>query len=128
MIRNKLIRGTLAVGTLLGSVLMTTGCSNDKNIIEEYNPVTQGEVDEYGSVPYMGDIEETVEIEESDSKSEESDSKSEGNELNIEETVCDYGVIELIEPEVSLDINPEELGKTICVYGPPEFFDSDDGK
>lgn len=148
MKRNSLPKGIIITSALLSTILMTTGCNTVQEVVDDYNPATQYEVDVYGPAPYIEDteeennevIEEGTETKEQDTeineqekenKNEETNNGSEGTEEiyeydpSIGDATCDYGVIELVEPDSIGDIDTNGAKSSICVYGPPEKFEGD---
>lgn len=142
MKRNSLPKGIIITSALLSTILMTTGCNTVQEVIDDYNPATQYEVDVYGPAPYIEDTEEeNTETKEQDTKineqekennSEETNKDSEGTEEiyeydpSIGDATCDYGVIELVEPDNIGDIETNDSLSSLCVYGPPESFEGND--
>ena len=115
MKRNSLPKGIIITSALLSTILMTTGCNTVQEVIDDYYPATQYEVNVYGPAPYIEDteeennevIEEDTEIneQEKENSNEETNKDSEGTEEiydydpSIGDATCDYGVIELVEPD-----------------------------
>lgn len=142
MKRNNLPKGIIITSALLSTILMTTGCNTIQEVIDDYNPATQYEVDVYGPAPYIEDTEEeNTETKEQDTKineqekennSEETNKDSEGTgeiyeyDPSIGDATCDYGVIELVEPDNIGDIETNDSLSSLCVYGPPESFEGND--
>lgn len=85
MKRNNLPKGVVITGALLSTILMTTGCSTLKEVIDEYNPLTQQEMTVYGMAELTDDTEtpetETTEVTEEDNNT-------------LGEPVCVYGPAE----------------------------------
>lgn len=143
MKRNSLPKGIIITSALLSTILMTTGCNTAQEVIDDYNPAAQYEVDEYGPAPYVENTEEKssettekennteIEEKETETTSEETYKDTEGTEEiyeydpSIGDATCDYGVIELIEPDSIGDIDTNGAKSSICVYGPPEKFEGD---
>ena len=143
MKRNSLPKGIIITSALLSTILMTTGCNTAQEVIDDYNPAAQYEVDEYGPAPYVETTEEEssettekennteIEEKETETTSEETYKDTEGTEEiydydpSIGDATCDYGVIELIEPDSIGDIDTNGAKSSICVYGPPEKFEED---
>lgn len=143
MKRNSLPKGIIITSALLSTILMTTGCNTAQEVIDDYNPAAQYEVDEYGPAPYVETTEEEssettekennteIEEKETETTSEETYKNTEGTEEiyeydpSIGDATCDYGVIELIEPDSIGDIDTNGAKSSICVYGPPEKFEGD---
>ena len=143
MKRNNLPKGIIITSALLSTILMTTGCNTAQEVIDDYNPAAQYEVDEYGPAPYVETTEEEssettekennteIEEKETETTSEETYKDTEGTEEiydydpSIGDATCDYGVIELIEPDSIGDIDTNGAKSSICVYGPPEKFEED---
>lgn len=144
MKRNNLPKGIIITSALLSTILMTTGCNTVQEVIDDYNPAAQYEVEVYGPAPYIEDTEEenneTIENEEStEIKEQETESESNDTNKDLEETekiydydpsigdvTCDYGVIELVEPDSIGDIDTNDSLSGLCVYGPPESFGGND--
>lgn len=144
MKRNSLPKGIIITSALLSTILMTTGCNTAQEVIDDYNPAAQYEVDEYGPAPYVETTEEenneTIENEEStEIKEQETESESNDTNKDLEKTekiydydpsigdaTCDYGVIELVEPDNIGDIETNDSLSSLCVYGPPESFEGND--
>lgn len=144
MKRNSLPKGIIITSALLSTILMTTGCNTAQEVIDDYNPAAQYEVDEYGPAPYVETTEEEssettekennteIEEKETETTSEETYKDTEGTEEiyeydpSIGDATCDYGVIELIEPDSIGDIDTNGAKSSICVYGPPESFEGND--
>ena len=91
MKRNNLPKGVVITGALLSTILMTTGCSTLKEVIDEYNPLTQQEMTVYGMTELADDT-ETPETEQEEAE----------------------GTTEVTEED------NDTLGETVCVYGPAE--------
>lgn len=143
MKRNSLPKGIIITSALLSTILMTTGCNTAQEVIDDYNPAAQYEVDEYGPAPYVETTEEEssettekennteIEEKETETTSEETYKDTEGTEEiyeydpSIGDATCDYGVVELIEPDSIGDIDTNGAKSSICVYGPPEKFEGD---
>ena len=141
MKRNSLPKGIIITSALLSTILMTTGCNTAQEVIDDYNPAAQYEVDEYGPAPYVETTEEKssettekennteIEEKETETTSEETYKDTEGTEEiyeydpSIGDATCDYGVIELVEPDSIGDIDTNDSKSSLCVYGPPEKFD-----
>lgn len=143
MKRNNLPKGIIITSALLSTILMTTGCNTVQEVVDDYNPATQYEVDVYGPAPYVETTEEEssettekennteIEEKETETTSEETYKDTEGTEEiyeydpSIGDATCDYGVIELIEPDSIGDTDTNGAKSSICVYGPPEKFEED---
>lgn len=143
MKRNSLPKGIIITSALLSTILMTTGCNTAQEVIDDYNPAAQYEVDVYGPAPYVETTEEEssettekennteIEEKETETTSEETYKDTEGTEEiyeydpSIGDATCDYGVIELVEPDNIGDIETNGAKSSICVYGPPEKFEED---
>ena len=141
MKRNSLPKGIIITSALLSTILMTTGCNTAQEVIDDYNPATQYEVNEYGPAPYVETTEEEssettekennteIEEKETETTSEETYKDTEGTEEiyeydpSIGDATCDYGVIELVEPDNIGDIETNDSLSGLCVYGPPESFE-----
>lgn len=141
MKRNSLPKGIIITSALLSTILMTTGCNTAQEVIDDYNPAAQYEVDEYGPAPYVETTEEEssettekennteIEEKETETTSEETYKDTEGTEEiyeydpSIGDATCDYGVIELVEPDSIGDIETNDSMSGLCVYGPPESFE-----
>lgn len=144
MKRNNLPKGIIITSALLSTILMTTGCNTAQEVIDDYNPAAQYEVDEYGPTPYVETTEEEssettekennteIEEKETETTSEETYKDTEGTEEiyeydpSIGDATCDYGVIELVEPDNIGDIETNDSLSSLCVYGPPESFEGND--
>lgn len=126
MKRNSLPKGIIITSALLSTILMTTGCNTAQEVIDDYNPAAQYEVDEYGPAPYVETTEEKssettekennteIEEKETETTSEETYKDTEGTEEiyeydpSIGDATCDYGVIELVEPDSIGDIETND--------------------
>ena len=139
MKRNNLPKGIIITSALLSTILMTTGCHTVQEVVDDYNPAAQYEVYEYGPAPYIEDTEEEnnevieeekyTEIKEQEKEDEETNEGSKGTgeipdyDPSIGDATCDYGVVELYEPDSVEDIETHDSENSLCVYGPPERFD-----
>ena len=85
MKRNNLPKGVVITGALLSTILMTTGCSTLKEVIDEYNPLTQQEMTVYGMAELADDT-ETPETE-----TTETTEVTEEDNNTLGEPVCVYG-------------------------------------
>ena len=74
------------------------------------------------------------ELDELDTQSESNDTSKDLEETekiydydpSIGDVTCDYGVIELVEPDSIGDIDTNDSLSGLCVYGPPESFGGND--
>lgn len=118
MKRKSLPKSVVITGALLGNILMTTGCTTVQEVIDSYVPSTQQEYEVYGPAQYVENTEEennkTPENEEEkkESEPEEPEEPEEPKKVKkiynydprVGDATCDYGVIELIEPDSLVDI------------------------
>lgn len=115
MKRKKLPKNIVITCALLGNILMTTGCTTVQEIIDSYVPATQQEYAVYGPAQYVENTEEESnktlenEEEEKESKTEENKEPKKVKKIynydpRVGDATCDYGVIELIEPDSLVDI------------------------
>lgn len=120
MKRNHLIKGIVITSAMLCSVQMLTGCSTVQEVIDDYHPEDQMEIEVYGPMQEMEDKEE--------SQKETTEEKA-FDEESPKETADEEGQIEQNDMEEATEeteyiYTPEKDSKEIiCVYGPPEFFD-----
>lgn len=95
MKRNNLPKGVVITGALLSTILMTTGCSTLKEVIDEYNPLTQQEMTVYGMAELADDTETPeTEQEEAEGATEETTEVTEEDNDTLGEPVCVYGPAE----------------------------------
>mgnify|MGYP006939713334 CR=1 FL=1 len=92
MKRNKLPKGIIITGTLLSTMLVATGCSTVKEVIDDYNPFTQQEMLVYGPAQYYEET--TEETEKTTEETEEADENTEEKKVIMQDAVCDYGIVE----------------------------------
>lgn len=102
MKNNKLPKGLIITSVLLSAILMATGCNTVQEVIDDYNPATQYEVDVYGPAPYVAEEQETEQIEQSENieNTQSEEIFEEGNteyDPSNNEVTCDYGVVEFVE-------------------------------
>lgn len=127
MKKGKLPKGVVITGALLSAALLATGCSTAQEVIDDYNPAAQIEMDVYGPAPYIPDSDDEV-------------GSTEQYDDYIGEVTLDYGVAEkynygdvegyhddIIDNDNDIDngeFNTED-NKDICVYGPEEEMSSE---
>lgn len=121
MKKGKLPKGVVITGALLSAALLATGCSTAQEVIDDYNPAAQVEMDVYGPAPYIPDSDDEVD-------------NTEQYDDYMGEVTLDYGVVEgyyhdIVDDDNAIDngeFNPAD-NKDICVYGPEEEMSSEDG-
>lgn len=120
MKRNHLIKGIVITSAMLCSVQMLTGCGTVQEVIDDYHPEDQMEIEVYGPMPEMNNKEESPK-----ETTEEEPFDEESQKKKTEEAADEEGQIEQNDPEETEYIySPEKDSREIiCVYGPPEFFD-----
>lgn len=117
MKRKHLPKGIVITSVALSTMLLTTGCYDSydeivEEIINDYDPAAQEEVEVYGPMPLPEENQD-----ESDTEIPEEENIPEENRDDYkpaepeEEPVPAYGSLPLLEEE---DI--------CCVYGPPEMY------
>lgn len=125
MKRNHLIKGIVITSAMLCSVQMLTGCSTVQEVIDDYHPEDQMEIEVYGPMQEMEDKEESQkETTEEKAFDEESSKETADEEQADEEGQIEQNDMEEATEETEYIYTPEKDSKEIiCVYGPPEFFD-----
>lgn len=81
MKKGKLPKGVVITGALLSAALLATGCSTAQEIVDDYNPAAQVEMDVYGPAPYIPDSDDKVD-------------NTEQYDDYMGEVTLDYGVVE----------------------------------
>lgn len=120
MKKGKLPKGVVITGALLSAALLATGCSTAQEVIDDYNPAAQVEMDVYGPAPYIPDSDDEVD-------------NTEQYDDYMGEVTLDYGVVEgyyhdIVDDDNVIDngeFNPAD-NEDICVYGPEEEMSSED--
>ena len=121
--RDKLRRNIVITSTLLSSMLLTTGCDTVQEIIDDYEPEYQNEMEVYGPA---NPTEETLETEES-LETEELPYYDYG-EIDYGEAMLEYGVRENyyydkdLQESASTEESKDIDDEVVCVYGPVEDF------